>query len=99
MDDNIILVDFLDREIGYEEKMKAHASPMLHRAFSIFLYHDGKFLLQRRALGKYHSGSLWANTRERWFQTHRRLRRWHGSAWRNCWMTWWNGRLSTLPGC
>lgn len=62
MDDNIILVDFLDREIGYEEKMKAHVSPMLHRAFSIFLYHDRKFLLQRRALGKYHSGGLWANT-------------------------------------
>lgn len=62
MEDNIILVDFLDREIGYEEKMKAHAVPMLHRAFSIFLYHSGKFLLQRRAYSKYHSGGLWANT-------------------------------------
>ena len=46
MADHIILVDLLDREIGYEEKMKAHVRPMLHRAFSIFLYHDGKFLLQ-----------------------------------------------------
>ena len=37
MGDHIILVDFLDREIGYEEKMKAHVRPMLHRAFSVFL--------------------------------------------------------------
>ena len=35
MGDHIILVDFLDREIGYEEKMKAHVRPMLHRAFSV----------------------------------------------------------------
>lgn len=62
MEDHIILVDLLDREIGYEEKMKAHVRPLLHRAFSIFLYHDGKFLLQRRAFSKYHSGGLWANT-------------------------------------
>lgn len=62
MADHIILVDLLDREIGYEEKMKAHVRPLLHRAFSIFLYHDGKFLLQRRAFSKYHSGGLWANT-------------------------------------
>ena len=62
MEDHIILVDLLDREIGYEEKMKAHVRPLLHRAFSIFLYHDGKFLLQRRAFSKYHSWGLWANT-------------------------------------
>ncbi len=62
MGDHIILVDFLDREIGYEEKMRAHVRPMLHRAFSVFLHHDGKFLLQRRAFSKYHSGGLWANT-------------------------------------
>ena len=29
MGDHIILVDFLDREIGYEEKMRAHVRPML----------------------------------------------------------------------
>ena len=49
MADHIILVDFEDREIGYEEKMKAHVRPMLHRAFSIFLCHDRKIHLQRRA--------------------------------------------------
>lgn len=62
MDDNIILVDLFDHEIGYDEKMKAHQRPVLHRAFSVFLYHGGKVLLQKRALGKYHSGGLWANT-------------------------------------
>ena len=28
MEDHIILVDLLDREIGYEEKMKAHVRPL-----------------------------------------------------------------------
>ena len=40
MGDRIILVDFLDREIGYEEKMKAHVRPMLHRAFSVLKFRD-----------------------------------------------------------
>ena len=36
---------------------------MLHRAVSLLLRDDrGRFLLQRRASGKYHSGGLWSNT-------------------------------------
>ncbi len=65
-EDRIILVDGEDREIGSAEKTAAHRTPMLHRAFSIFLYDDTgdepKLLLQQRAFGKYHSGGLWANT-------------------------------------
>ncbi|MDR2528976.1 MAG: isopentenyl-diphosphate Delta-isomerase [Synergistaceae bacterium] len=57
----IILVDVFDRPIGAMEKMEAHASPKLHRAFSVFLFHNGKMLLQQRAAHKYHSGGLWAN--------------------------------------
>jgi len=35
----------------------------LHRAFSIFDFdRDDRLLLQRRALGKYHSAGLWSNT-------------------------------------
>ena len=62
----IILVDGQDRETGSEEKLTAHRTPMLHRAFSIFLYDDSgeevRLLLQQRAPGKYHSGGLWANS-------------------------------------
>ncbi|MBR0373401.1 MAG: isopentenyl-diphosphate Delta-isomerase [Mogibacterium sp.] len=64
--DRIILVDEQDREVGSEEKLTAHRTPLLHRAFSIFLYDDTgeepRLLLQQRAYGKYHSGGLWANS-------------------------------------
>lgn len=58
----VILVDSLDNPIGKAEKSEAHRSPMLHRAFSIFLYNKDKMLIQQRAFHKYHSGGLWANT-------------------------------------
>lgn len=57
----LILVDIFDNEIGRTTKEKAHSKPLLHRAFSIFLYHDNKLLIQQRAFSKYHSGGLWAN--------------------------------------
>lgn len=59
----VILVDENDQEIGQMEKMEAHEKGLLHRAFSVFVFDkEGKFLLQRRALSKYHSGGLWTNT-------------------------------------
>ncbi len=60
--DRLIWVDVYDNEIGSGEKMETHIGNHLHRAFSVFLVHDGKMLLQKRALWKYHSGGLWANT-------------------------------------
>jgi len=59
--ERIILVDEFDRPVGSAEKMEAHRTPKLHRAFSVFVHHGGKMLIQRRAMGKYHSGGLWAN--------------------------------------
>lgn len=59
--ENIILVDTADRPIGICEKLEAHARPILHRAFSIFLHSDGQMLLQKRNRNKYHSGGLWTN--------------------------------------
>ncbi|KYK38194.1 MAG: isopentenyl-diphosphate Delta-isomerase [Theionarchaea archaeon] len=59
----VILVDENDKEIGFEEKMEAHKTGKLHRAFSIFVFNSkGELLLQRRAKDKYHSGGLWSNT-------------------------------------
>lgn len=43
-------------------KLDAHLSSIPHLAISVFLMHDEKLLLQRRAVGKYHSPLLWANT-------------------------------------
>jgi isopentenyl-diphosphate delta-isomerase len=59
--EKIILVDVFDRQTGAEEKLEAHRSPRLHRAFSVFVYHGSKMLIQRRVKHKYHSGGLWAN--------------------------------------
>lgn len=59
--DELICVDVLDREIGKASKEICHQRGLLHRAFSVFLYRDGKLLLQQRARNKYHSGGLWAN--------------------------------------
>ncbi len=60
--EQLLLVDEEDRVVGVEEKLAAHRSGALHRAFSVLIYdHGGRWLLQRRSLGKYHSGGLWTN--------------------------------------
>ncbi|NSC24791.1 isopentenyl-diphosphate Delta-isomerase [Streptomyces albus subsp. chlorinus] len=62
-----IMLELVDEDgitIGTAEKLSAHVAPgQLHRAFSVFLFDDrGRLLLQRRALGKYHSPGVWSNT-------------------------------------
>lgn len=61
MNELLILVDLFDNEIGSGEKMETHVREQLHRAFSVFIVHDGKMLIQQRAMDKYHSAGLWAN--------------------------------------
>ncbi|MFD7611554.1 isopentenyl-diphosphate Delta-isomerase [Streptomyces sp. NPDC059828] len=58
------LVDESGQTIGTAEKLSAHQAPgQLHRAFSVFLFDEqGRLLIQRRALGKYHSPGVWSNT-------------------------------------
>ena len=61
--EEVILVDKNDREIGSEEKIKAHREGNLHRSFSVFVFNsEGRLLMQQRASSKYHSGGLWSNT-------------------------------------
>lgn len=63
MENEIILVDENDNEIGVGEKLEVHKSGKLHRAFSIFIFNlSGQLLIQKRASNKYHSGGLWSNT-------------------------------------
>ena len=59
---NVILVNAEDEEIGLMEKMEAHQKGLLHRAFSVFIFDsEGRMLLQQRAAEKYHGGLLWTN--------------------------------------
>lgn len=60
---NVILVDKNDNQIGLMPKMEAHSKGLLHRAFSIFIINNkNELMLQKRAFDKYHSPGLWTNT-------------------------------------
>ena len=62
-EDQVILVDASDRAIGAAPKLAAHRKGLLHRAISVQLRdQSGRLLLQKRHIGKYHSGGLWSNT-------------------------------------
>jgi len=62
-EEQVILVDKNDNQIGLMPKMEAHEKALLHRAFSVFTFNDkGELLLQQRAADKYHSPLLWTNT-------------------------------------
>ena len=61
-EDELILVDMDDREIGHGGKLDVHLRGKLHRAFSVFLFDGDRLMIQKRAAGKYHSAGLWANT-------------------------------------
>ena len=63
VEEQVILVDKNDNQIGLMPKMEAHEKALLHRAFSVFTFNDkGELLLQQRAADKYHSPLLWTNT-------------------------------------
>ena len=44
------------------EKLAAHRDGLRHKAVSVFVLHGSSVLIQQRALGKYHTPGLWANT-------------------------------------
>jgi isopentenyl-diphosphate delta-isomerase len=63
VEERVILVSPDDEPVGTAEKLAAHRSGALHRAFSVFVLDEGgRILMQRRADGKYHAGGLWSNT-------------------------------------
>jgi isopentenyl-diphosphate delta-isomerase len=58
----VVLVNSMDEVVGTMEKMAAHLSGELHRAFSIVIFNEkGEMLIQKRADTKYHSAGLWSN--------------------------------------
>ncbi len=63
MEEQVILVNEQDEQIGLMPKLEAHQKGVLHRAFSVFIFNDkNELMMQQRALGKYHSPGLWTNT-------------------------------------
>ena len=63
MEEQVILVNEQDEELGLMPKMEAHEKAVLHRAFSVFVLNDkDELMLQQRAAHKYHSPMLWTNT-------------------------------------
>ena len=62
-EEQVVLVDADDLTIGAAPKLAVHRQGLLHRAVSVQLRdNNGRLLLQKRHVGKYHSGGLWTNT-------------------------------------
>ena len=62
-EEQVILVNQNNEQIGTMPKMEAHEKAVLHRACSVFIINDkGEIMLQQRAASKYHSPLLWTNT-------------------------------------
>ena len=63
IEENVILVNKDDEQIGLMPKLEAHEKALLHRAFSVFVLNsNNEIMLQQRAHHKYHSPLLWTNT-------------------------------------
>lgn len=63
MSDPLLMIPaWIDGHLQPVEKLEAHQRGLKHLAVSVFLVSDGKVMLQKRALTKYHTPGLWANT-------------------------------------
>lgn len=58
----IMIPAWVDGKLHPVEKLEVHQRGLRHKAVSVFVMSGDKLLLQRRALGKYHTPGLWANT-------------------------------------
>ena len=53
---------WVDGRLTAVEKLEVHRLGLRHKAVSVFVMSGSRVLIQRRALGKYHTPGLWANT-------------------------------------
>lgn len=53
---------WVNGELAPVEKLTVHRRGLKHRAVSVFVLNRGRVLIQQRAMGKYHTPGLWANT-------------------------------------
>ncbi|UWR24353.1 isopentenyl-diphosphate Delta-isomerase [Sulfitobacter sp. S190] len=62
MTTDIMIPAWIDGQLQPVEKLDAHLRGLRHKAVSVFLMAGEQTLIQRRAMGKYHTPGLWANT-------------------------------------
>jgi len=53
---------WIDGALRPADKIEVHRRGLRHPAVSVFVLWQDRLLIQRRALGKYHTPGLWANT-------------------------------------
>lgn len=53
---------WIDGQLRPVEKLEVHRRGLRHLAVSVFVLAGDRVLLQQRAMGKYHTPGLWANT-------------------------------------
>ncbi|MEO0401318.1 MAG: isopentenyl-diphosphate delta-isomerase [Pseudomonadota bacterium] len=59
---SIMIPAWVDGTLVPIEKLEAHQRGLKHKAVSVFVIRGTEVLLQQRAMGKYHTPGLWANT-------------------------------------
>ncbi|MEL7091880.1 MAG: isopentenyl-diphosphate delta-isomerase [Pseudomonadota bacterium] len=59
---SIMIPAWVNGKLTPVEKLEAHQRGLKHKAVSIFVLRGTEVLLQQRAMGKYHTPGLWANT-------------------------------------
>ena len=58
----IMIPAWADGTLVPVEKLEVHQKGLRHKAVSVFVMRGDEVLLQQRALSKYHTPGLWANT-------------------------------------
>ncbi|MDA8746859.1 isopentenyl-diphosphate delta-isomerase [Litoreibacter sp.] len=53
---------WVDNKLTPVEKLEVHQRGLRHKAVSVFVMRGDQVLIQQRAMGKYHTPGLWANT-------------------------------------
>lgn len=61
-DDHALIPAWVGDELTPVDKLEVHQRGLRHKAVSVFVMCRDKVLIQRRALGKYHTPGLWANS-------------------------------------
>jgi len=59
---DIMIPAWIEGKLQPVEKLDAHLRGLRHKAVSVFVMAGDAMLIQRRALDKYHTPGLWANT-------------------------------------
>ena len=58
----ILIPAWVDGTLTPVEKLEVHQRGLRHKAVSVFVMRGDELLIQKRALSKYHTPGLWANT-------------------------------------